>query len=92
MNIRDVLTLSDENKYVIASKVVYDNKVWLCLVDINDNKKMGNNIVCIIHGIGSGALKEEVHNTLKKNKDVIDYKLFYNNAGCTIVKINIENK
>lgn len=56
---------------------------------ILDNKIMKNEIVCIIHGIGSGAIKEEVHNTLKKSKDVLDYKLFYNNTGCTIVKINI---
>jgi len=56
---------------------------------INDNKHMKNEIICIVHGIGSGALKEEVHNTLKRSKDVLDFKLFYNNNGCTIVKIMI---
>lgn len=56
---------------------------------INDNLKMKNEIVCIVHGIGSGILKETVHNTLKLNKYVSDYKLFYNNVGCTIVKINL---
>lgn len=56
---------------------------------INDNKHMKNEIICIVHGIGSGIVKEEVHQTLKRNKDVIDYKLFYNNVGCTIVKIKI---
>lgn len=54
---------------------------------INDNKHMKNDIICIIHGIGSGILKKEVHKTLNLSKDVIDYKLFYNNSGCTIVKI-----
>ena len=54
---------------------------------IHDNKIQKNEIICIIHGIGSGTLKDEVHKTLKLNKDVIDYKLFYNNTGCTIVKI-----
>ena len=54
---------------------------------INDNVAMKNNFICIVHGIGSGILKDEVHNTLKKNKNVEDYKLFYNNNGCTIVKI-----
>ena len=56
---------------------------------INDNKLMKNEIICIVNGVGSGIIKEEVHSTLKRNKDVIDYKLFYNNTGCTIVKIRI---
>lgn len=56
---------------------------------INDNKIMKNEIVCIVHGRGSGILKDEIHSTLKKSKNVIDYKLFYNNDGCTIVKIKI---
>ena len=56
---------------------------------IHDNIVLKNEIVCIVHGIGSGILKEEVHLTLKKNKSVIDYKLFYNNNGCTIVKLKI---
>lgn len=56
---------------------------------INDNKKLKNEIICIVHGIGSGVLKSEVHKTLNRCKDVIDYKLFYNNNGCTIVKIAI---
>lgn len=54
---------------------------------INDNKKMGNDIISIIHGRGSGILKNVVHDTLSKSRDVIDYKLFYNNTGETIAKI-----
>lgn len=57
---------------------------------ISDNKHMKNKVICIIHGIGSGALREEVHKTLKLSKDVLDYKLFYNNIGCTIVKLKID--
>ena len=56
---------------------------------INDNIKMKNDIVCIVHGIGSGIVKNEIHNTLKKNKNVIEHKLFYNNVGCTIIKLKI---
>ena len=56
---------------------------------IKDNKAMKNDIFCIVHGIGSGVIKNEVHNTLKKTSDVIDLTLFYNNSGCTIVKIKI---
>ena len=57
---------------------------------INDNKKMKNEIVAIIHGRGSGILKDETLKTLKNNKSVSDYRLFYNNTGMTIVKIKID--
>ena len=40
MNIKDVLTLSDGNEYLIASKVNYDYKIYLYLVDINNNKNI----------------------------------------------------
>ena len=56
---------------------------------IKDNIAMKNSIICIVHGVGSGILKNEVHKFLKNNKLVEDYKLFYNNSGCTIVKIRI---
>ena len=56
---------------------------------INDNKKMKNEIFVIIHGIGSGIIRKTVNETLRKNKNVIDYKTFYNNNGSTIVKIKI---
>ena len=59
---------------------------------INDNKKQKKEIFYIVHGIGSGIIKNEVHTTLKRNKNVIDFKLLYNNVGCTIVKINLTNK
>ena len=54
---------------------------------INDNRIMKNEIVCIVHGVGSGIVKNEIHKYLKNNKLIEDYKLFYNNSGCTIVKI-----
>lgn len=56
---------------------------------INDNIILKNDIVVIIHGIGNGILKEEVHRVLKNSKSVLDYKIFYNNIGTTIVKIKI---
>ena len=56
---------------------------------IKDNITMKNSIVCIVHGVGSGIVKKEVHALLKQTKVVLDYKLFYNNSGCTIVKLNI---
>ena len=50
---------------------------------------MKNEIFVIIHGIGSGIIRKTVHETLRKNKNVLDYKTFYNNNGSTIVKIKI---
>lgn len=58
---------------------------------IKDNIKMKNEIIVIIHGIGNGILRHTVHETLKNNKNVIEYKTFYNNNGLTIVKINLKN-
>jgi len=56
---------------------------------IKDNIKMKNEIINIVHGHGSGILKDTVHDTLRKNRNVIEFKTFYNNDGCTIVKIKI---
>ena len=56
---------------------------------IKESIKLKNQFIVIIHGIGSGILKKEVHNTLSKNKNVIEYKTIYNNNGSTIVKIKI---
>lgn len=57
---------------------------------IRDNKKMKNDVVVIIHGRGLGILKRETESTLRSNKDVLDYRLFYNNTGMTLVKIKID--
>lgn len=56
---------------------------------INDNIKMKNEIINIVHGHGSGVIKKATYKILSKNKNVIEYKTFYNNDGCTIVKIKI---
>ena len=59
---------------------------------INDNKRMKNDVICIVHGIGTGKVKDVVHKTLKSSKDVLDYQLFYNNIGCTIAKLKKNEK
>ncbi len=56
---------------------------------IEDNIKMGNEIITIIHGIGTGIIKETTHKTLSTNKNVLDFKSYYSNRGCTIVKIKL---
>ena len=57
-----------------------------------ENYTLGNDMIVIIHGIGMGVLKEEVHSTLKNNKMVKEYKLDNFNSGCTVVKLNIKNE
>ncbi len=56
---------------------------------INDNIKLKNKFIVIIHGIGSGILKDTTHLTLKKNKSVLEFKICIFNIGCTIVNINL---
>ena len=57
---------------------------------INDNIKLKNKKLCIIHGIGSGILKNTVHNILKNDSRIKSYKTDFMNPGCTIVEIKEE--
>lgn len=40
IEIKDIITLSDNNKYVVTSKVNYQNNMYLYLFDINDNENI----------------------------------------------------
>lgn len=57
---------------------------------INENLILKNDTIVIIHGIGLGIVKEIVHDTLKQNKYVLEYKTDNFNPGCTIVKLSIK--
>lgn len=57
---------------------------------ISDNYKLKQEIFVIIHGIGSGVLRKTTNDTLKQNKKVIEFKTFYYNQGCTLVRIDLE--
>ena len=57
---------------------------------IEENVILGNDTIIIIHGIGSGIVKREVHDALSHNKDVLEYKTDNFNSGCTIVKLKIK--
>ena len=59
---------------------------------IDENIILGNEMIVIIHGIGSGIVKREVHDTLRVNKDVLEYKTDNFNSGCTVVKLKISLK
>lgn len=56
---------------------------------INDNLKMKNKHVIIIHGKGSGALRNATHELLKKNKNVVKYYIDGFNDGETIVELKL---
>ena len=58
---------------------------------IDENYALGNDTIIIIHGIGEGILKNEVHEVLRNNKKVMDYKLDNFNSGCTVVKLSVKN-
>ena len=56
---------------------------------INDSIKQKHRLIAVIHGNGSGILKETTKQVLKQNKNVVEFKTFYNNAGCTVAEIRI---
>ena len=56
---------------------------------INDNIKMKNKFIVIIHGIGSGILKQTTKNVLSNNRYVLEFKIHPFNIGCTLVNINL---
>ena len=55
-----------------------------------DNLKLKNQYVILIHGKGTGKLKEEVQYILKKEKFVKNFHLDPYNLGQTIVELNLD--
>ena len=56
---------------------------------INDNIKLKNKNIIIIHGKGTGILKKATHECLKSNKNVKKYYIDGFNDGQTIVELDI---
>lgn len=40
INIKDILSLDDNNEYVVVSKIYYNGKDYLYLVDIDNNENL----------------------------------------------------
>ncbi len=55
---------------------------------INDNIKLHNKKIIVIHGKGQGILKDELHLLLRKDKRVKKYYLDSFNIGETIIELN----
>lgn len=47
INIRDILTLDDDNRYVVVSKIYYNGKDYLYLVDTENNENLK---ICYLNG------------------------------------------
>lgn len=56
---------------------------------VEENLFLKNETIVIIHGIGTGIVKKEVHEALRVNKNVKEYKTDNFNSGCTVVKLKI---
>lgn len=54
---------------------------------INDNVKLKNKKIIIIHGKGEGILKNEIHSLLKRDKRVKKFYLDTFNIGQTIIEL-----
>ena len=59
---------------------------------IDDNYLLKKDKILIIHGVGSGAIKDETYKVLKSNKKVREYHLNHYNSGCTLVYLNKRSK
>ena len=67
----------------------YDRDMARVMVNdfIDEAISMRYSSVIIVHGIGSGVVKDSVHTTLSKRKDIMGFHIVPSNVGCTIVKI-----
>ncbi len=57
-------------------------------VFINDNIKLKNKKIIVVHGKGEGIIKDEVHLLLKNDKRVKNFYIDTFNTGCTIIELN----
>ncbi len=58
---------------------------------LNDLEKQKYEKAVIIHGIGTGILKKQVHQVLQHDKRVEKYYIDFFNVGCTIVELKKNN-
>ena len=57
---------------------------------INDCYNLKCEYLVIIHGIGSGILRNAVTDYLKKEKRVASAKIDFMNPGCTLVRLQFD--
>ena len=81
MNIKDLLTLSDNNEYVVVSKTIYEDKSYLYLVDINNNENLK---FCLERKDEQGYIVDEIEDTTLIQKLL---PLFYESSKNIIEEI-----
>lgn len=88
MNIGNILFI---DRYLKLDLHGYDRYTARVAINdfINDAIKMKEEIIVIVHGVGSGIIRNTVIDTLKKNKNVLEHAISYNNPGCTVVKVKV---
>ena len=88
MNLNSILFL---DRFPTLDLHGYDQETARVAINdfIRDNLHMKQEICLIVHGIGSGILRKMTHETLKKNRNVLQYQIHYFNQGCTIVQLKI---
>ncbi len=59
---------------------------------IDDNLKMRNRYIVIIHGIGSGILRKRIYENLRHDKRVMNYRLDIFNDGQTLVELKLKKE
>lgn len=58
---------------------------------IDDSVILKNNKILIIHGKGTGLVKNSVHEVLSHRKEVIKFHTDSFNPGCTVVHLIVDN-
>lgn len=84
----DVLT--SKSPTIDVHGETYDSVSLILSQFIDDNYKLGNKYIRIVHGKGEGILKNRIHELLKTNKRVEDYYLNNWNIGETIIALNVD--
>ena len=69
-----------------------DSALILTKEFINDNIILKNEEIVIVHGIGEDILRKAIHDYLKNEKKVKEFKRDFFNPGMTIVKLRIGDK
>lgn len=89
MTLNDVLFIENYPKLDLHG---YDRETARVAIEdfIRENQKLKNEVVVIVHGIGSGVLRKTTAEVLSKNRNVVEFKTYYYNNGCTLAQISIK--
>ena len=81
INLRNIITLSDDNEYIVVGKINYENIIYYYLVDINKNDNVkfcyqkddnlvelnDSNLIKELIPLFSKQAMEEINNYIKEN-------------------------